>query len=358
MPAAAFETPGGKDMSTEAVPSAMNAQTVYKDMLVRSSTSDTGQVPFSGTASSSPDIIPAGNLPKDPLSFLADMGKDYGQNVIAAENNYLYARGVNLASKHQNGAVHLYWSRASLLQYPSQWSGNELPLDTEKTEGSPVEADQGANFVTLAPFLWKNVPTPPPGDHYCLVGRMVTADDPNPIPDLFTLPDFAAWIAQNRGMSWRNITVVNDPRGPVITQQALYEQKQAASEIYVQLICENMPTGAEISLACGTPGPQPLIQLTWTKITEPNQIAGVQTKIPQNWTSNITYSFRPNGTKPAANAKLKLQMIYIVPPKEALEALATPLRAFGVPAREIAADGIEPTMGICFGSYESVFTGS
>ena len=91
---------------------------LYNDMYIRDNLSDIVQVPATGGASRSPDIIPAGPMPTTdpqetygPSRWLTDPGK----NIQANQFNYIYVRAMNLAMGTGQGSIYLYYCKASLL---------------------------------------------------------------------------------------------------------------------------------------------------------------------------------------------------------------------------------------------------
>ncbi|WP_306951010.1 hypothetical protein [Streptomyces sp. B4I13] len=237
------------------------------------------------------------------------MNKDYGQSLSIGESNYLYARGTNTSSSQKSGTLHLYYAPAGLLVYPSNWV--ELPLET-RVLGAPVSAPPNGTFVTRSPYLWDRVPPPPPGSsHYCLVSRLATDAHPNPLPDVLQIQDFAQFIASNRGMAWRNLTQVTDPNPPQIERSVLYEQGDLEHMVYVLIRAENIPIGCEIEFHCGSEGPQPLLSLPRTTVTNASSfVAGVYSMIPAGFSSYITYNLWTNGKTLPVNAKLTLSAQY------------------------------------------------
>lgn len=287
--------------------------TLWEDLLVRSTTTDTGQVPFQGALSSSPDLIPAGISPVDSSKFLNDMTKDYGVDLVVGSNNYFYARGINTAAANKAGTFYLYYSGAGLLLYPSQW----VPITLEDgTSGAPVSANANGKFVTASGFLWPKVPPPinPPSDHYCLIGRLDTQDHPNPMPTILQIQDFASFVANNRGMSWRNLAMITDPNPPQLQYTIAYSQGTVAHEVYVTLTAQNVPNGCQIAFECGTAGPEPLLVLEQTTVNNPSFVAGVYSQIPANFSSSITYQLWTNGKTLPPNASLTLNAIYVQNP--------------------------------------------
>jgi hypothetical protein len=292
---------------------AQDAPTTWTDLLIRNSTTDTGQIPAVGALSSSPDLIPYGTMPiPDPNTLLQDMTKDYGTDIVQGDPNYFYARGVNLAPGAESGTVHLYWTKASLITWPSHWESQEL-LQENGTAGSPVSANAAnADFVTAAPLVW----TPGavnPGDHFCMIGRVVTNTNPNPLPSgMMEMPDYANWVANNRGMSWRNLVLVTDPNQPQYSMTVPYDQGTIGEAVYVFLQCDNIPNGCQVDFECGTPGPVPLMTLNKSTVTTyPSQVLGINTTVPANWSSNVTYNLWSNGNTLPSNAKLTLNAVHV-----------------------------------------------
>lgn len=195
------------------------------------------------------------------------------------------------------------------------------------------------------------MPTPPSGDHYCLVGRTVTSADPNPIPTIVEIENFAAWISATRGMSWRNIAVIKDPGAPTLSTDVFYEQGGTARTVYMQIICKNVPTGCDVAFSCGTPGPNPIINLTRTKVTASGETLGIQTAIPKEFKSNITYSYWSNGIKLPEGAEFSLRAFYVPGENSPLRAIATDLREFGARPENLEQVGFGPTLGIHIGSF-------
>lgn len=336
-------------------------QDQWTDLYFRHNFDDTGMYPTSGSLSASPDVIPLGNTGvSDPNTLIGDDAwkKDYGNSTNASEPNYIYLRGQNLSSSDTKGKVYLYYSPASLLLWPTDpldptkgWAKN--PLRTSGGEQSiAVSAAAGARFVTSEGFQW--IPTPIYNDHYCLIGRVVTEANPNPLPTVGNLTDFAAYISTHPDMAWRNVVTIN-PSNPVTTTTVNYSQGTEAGDVYIILRCENVPNGSAVSFSSGTPGPDPLISMGQTVVQ--NQVGSdgiprfnltLLTNIPANWTSNIAYTWYSNGTVPAPNMKIYLDAIMPTSTEhEVLGRFAKPLTSLGIPEEHL---GLGPTTGIRLGS--------
>jgi hypothetical protein len=326
----------------------------WEDLLVRNTTTDTGQIPAEGGLSKSPDIIPHGKEPLgNPSTLIANMSSAPAQNIYSHESNYIYVRGVNHAPAKQSGKIHLYYCRASLLMFPRQWERNELPLN-DKQMGSPVSAEAGGDFVTENPFFWQDVSPPPNGDHYCMVARVETQQNPNPIPEIFQLADFAKFIEGHRGYAWRNVAVVADPDTPTLEEQILYEQGDQQEEVHLMIECTNVTPGCFVAFNCGTKGPTPVIDLPKTKITQSSETLGIVTTIPAGFESDITFQYWANGKTQPENANFALRSIFIPPPTAEWEGIGVDPSVYGIPPERLP-EGIGPVNATVLGSFNLTF---
>jgi len=336
-----------------------NDQTQWTDLYLRHQFDDTGLYPTNGAQSASPDVIPSGDSPySDPSQLITDTNwsKDFGNSTNASQANYIYLRGVNgNTTAKKSGKSYLYYSPASLLLWPTDptdptkgWSKN--PLRTSSgAQYIDVSAEAGKRFNTPEPFQW--IPTPISNDHYCLIARLVTADNPNPIPALGTLTDFAAYISQHPNMAWRNVVTIN-PAQAVSTTSVDYSQGQEGGYVYMNLRCTNAPDGSAVSLNCATPGPNPLIYIPQTEVKNPagsSQFAiTLYTNIPANFRSNITYSWYSNGKTPLPDMQFVLDPVMPVSSNSPLMRFARPLEHFGISTAHLKPT--EPKHGIRLGS--------
>ncbi|HWZ16072.1 MAG TPA: C1 family peptidase [Mucilaginibacter sp.] len=330
---------------------------LYNDLFLRDNLDDAGTVPAAGTLSTSPDIIPFGTAPvADPVSFFTNnYNSDVGQDLIANAQNYIYMRAKNLSSGSDNGSFSLYYSPASLLLYPSLWQNNILKTSDGATSVPIPSTNQGNVAVGANPFTWQ--PQMISGDHYCLIGRIVTTANPNPIPQTGTIQDFASYIANNRGMGWRNVVVVNNG-SPTFTQTVNYTQGTQAAQMAVIITCTNVPVGAQVAFSCGTPGPSPAINLPKTTVTNSGSfIVGVSASIPANWSSGISYSYWGNNTTPLPGWTIGLTVVYFVNPQNKLFGQSLSFAELGLideaAHRMVLKDGLGtgPIKGIIVGGH-------
>ena len=347
----------GIDSVMNAVDSFGKIYPLYNDLFLRDNLDDGGSVPAAGTLSSSPDIIPFGTAPvSDPATFFTNnYGNDVGQDLVANSQNYIYMRAKNLSlSGGENGTLSLYYSPASLLLYPSLWQNNILKTGSGATTVPVSAAATGDIVVGTDPFTWQ--PQMISGDHYCLIGQIVTASHPNPIPQTGGIQDFATYIANNRGMGWRNVSIVNNG-SPTFTQTVQYNQGNEQGDMAILITCSNVPVGAEVAFSCGTPGPNPPINLPRTKVTNSSSfVVGITSVIPANFNSSIAYSYWANGTVPLPNWSIGLSVVYFVPSSNSLYKHGKTFEELGLKEHEHKhvfkeTIGIGPTKGIIVGGH-------
>lgn len=176
----------------------------YQDLFMRDTFADTGVTPIPDSGlSTSPDIIPYGESVLNVAT--APYGPPLLDKPINANNvNNVYVRAKNLAPGASSGKVYVYWTPATLLTNVPSWShhmlsnfnGNKYANLSAETSGQVVFGDQ--------PFYW----TPGEG-HFCLLARVETLANPNPLPPPFsTWTEFVDWISTHANVAWHNVDVV------------------------------------------------------------------------------------------------------------------------------------------------------
>lgn len=321
----------------------------WKDLYFRKTFGDDGTYPTSGTLSASPDIIPNGSQPRvDPSQLISDQNWaiDSGSTTNADAVNYIYLRGQNLGPNKTKGRVYLYYSPASLLQWPydpidptAGWARNPLTTNTG-AQYVEVEPESKARFYTKEPFYW--VPKAIYNDHYCLIGRVWTQEHPNDPPtNLQSISDFAKFISEHPNMAWRNVVTIN-ASAFTRTYALGYSQGKDASEVYMNLVCYNFPDGSEVEISSATPGPNPQIYARQVVKNPPGKSVftiTVNTEIPANWRSNILLTWYSNGRSAPPGMTYKLDPIKPEEEGSPLSRYAVPLEHLGIPTENIRANG-------------------
>lgn len=332
--------------------------TTYTDLYLRANLSDVGGIPGQGAMCTSPDIIPWGTEPvPDPTNHFADFSKDQSQALLWGNTNYIYTRATNLAVGDEAGELHLYWSRASLINYPFLWSDQSISC----VSGSSLNySAQNTNqeIVGAQPFVWTPQVVVSANDHICLISQMVTPKNPNPIPLASNISDFAAFIQSNRGFAWKNINIQNLPAVPAgsvpdWSTKVNYDQGEMAANIFVVLVLNNVPIGSKVNFTCGGPGPDPMLHMEKTEVIQANQVSGVTSKIPANFSAPITYNLWLSGNKPPIPnmpTSITLEAHYIPGEREAKQLRAMPIHQ-GRLANFHIDSNIKPLVGVPVGSF-------
>ena len=313
-----------------------NTTQQWDDVLIRSSFSDTGKIPTSGTASHSPDIIPWGPAlltnPEQALITDDNWGKYLGKNISQGEANYLYMRGINLSDGAKEGKFYLYFAPCGMLQYPGDWSRNYLMTSTGVDHIKFTAGAKDARVATNEPFQW--IPGPVDG-HYCLIGRIWTQEHPNEIPKIYKITDFARYILDNPNMAWRNVSMVAN-NVPFQTAWSVYDQGDEEHDMDVGITWKNLvPNKTWVSFSCGTllPGGEPWF-MPKTLITVKNGKQFVPGGVIfAHWKSKITYSVWFDCPAPP-DWEIEATAQYISTSSDVLYDRATLLEDLGVPGRK------------------------
>lgn len=330
---------------------------IWNDILLRDSLSDKGEYPTSGTLSNSPDIIPSGILPvEDPDKYFTNnWDKDnLSKGLVARMDNYIYMRGSNMAGKEQTGKLYLYYSKASLLLYPSLWKDNSITTGDGK-DYFEFKVGKDGKFVSFdnkqGTFFWR--PEEISNDHYCLIGRVETKEHPNPIPSSKDIEDFAYFISMHPAYAWHNVDVVSKDSPNYTSKPVSYDQGSKGGEVHFELRCKNFPLNATVMLTCTAPGTTPSINIPKQRIVNSEEnIFGVVADIPANWKGDLYYHYWfPGGEKPSGDPEIEIVPILIVPPGHPrLSQFAKPITSQAINRNT----SIGPVEGIVVGSHKTI----
>jgi hypothetical protein len=311
----------------------------YNGIFMRSTLGQSNVVPKPGALSSSPDIIPYGIAPvSDPQAFFrANFDSDPGKPLEGKKTNYIYLRGRNYSDKKIDdsgvNAPRLFWSKASLLTYPDKWT--EIIKGPESKPFS-LTADAASIGVINQPYIW--APDNIDNDHYCMIAQIPSPGYDNKIPDTLQIGDFAGWVANNGGIAWRNVVVLNTSTVTLTGAKMYYEQGTDASRIQFTIICTNVPKNSIISFSAGAAGPVPPIYLEPTTVsTYPSFTSGVVCNVPANYASDIYFNLQaPQGVTDLSTATVEIQAAYPSTPGTALYDLGYAPSELGIPSPDEA----------------------
>jgi hypothetical protein len=281
--------------------------TQWTDLMLRKALDDTGVVPYPGGCwTQSPDIIPYGtSVVGDPQATFGTpeaYAQDQGRGTVFEQPNYFYMRAKNLLDGAETGSLYLYYCPQNLFLFPSLWNKNQLSTSSGKTSVDVRAAAAGDIVVTPEPFTY--VPTNQ--IHSCLIGRVVTPNNPNPLPqdgDFPTMADLATYIVNHPDMAWRNVVLV-DATVPTTTDtfqiDTSFMQEGTSAEFLIGISFNNLTVGSQLAFSAGTPIPSgpdkgKIIYLTQTAVSQPDGSLGTSyLTIPAGYKTNVSFSYWAN----------------------------------------------------------------
>ena len=313
------------------------ADSTYNGLFFRAQLGQANTLPKAGAQSQSPDIIPYGTVPTtDPTNTFTDYGKDYGQQLTANTANYIYLRAKNYATTTLSETPRLFYTKSSVLSYPSSWT--EL---TQVGKGPvsqfPPTLAAAANDVAIQqdPFLWVPENTES-GWHYCMIGLVNSPGyNADAVLKMLTVSDLAGYVAQNGGAAWRNVSVINTSQAA--QQFSAYNQGAQAGTMWANMVCKGVPKDSVISFSGGTPGTNPAFYLEPTTVsTYPNFTAGITVTVPANWQSNVVMTVTPPSGGNLDNASVSLVVAFQPNQETKLWSMGRTPGELGIPHPDIA----------------------
>lgn len=273
----------------------------YSDIYARDNFGDTGVYPSTGNPYQSPDIIPLQSGTMTTATAASTYaGPDQGKPILTPGANNVYVRVKNLRSSAQTGTVALYWSPASLLLLPSDWTGNQVLTPNGLSQAPCINRAGGAS---LAPnevglgnpaFLLQGLPQIQ-NDHYCLVAVIATPNTTVQIPASFASnAAFSSWVQNNPAVAWRNISLVNNTVPTIVKNTNFASTSPAGAYFHFRITGRNFPPGSSVQSQC-TDQRSPINQTVTLPSPDANgnQIAGFDTYLPGNFSSTLVNTITP-----------------------------------------------------------------
>lgn len=316
----------------------------WKGPFIRYSLQDDNPNIRTGAMSGSPDLIPNGvDIVKDPTELIkAKWTQSVGVSTTSTRKNYLYVRGANSSSRTWEAKVSLYYSPATLLQWPRTIDGKpgwaDRPLQTGAGKDYqllevPSKDDTGTQgrFVTPDAFEW--VPTQLPGnDHYCLVGAVAADGLPDPIPpELDKIDDFAKYISTHPDLGWRNVyTMVPDYDFFAVNQQ--YLQGKQAGPMAFTVWVEGGRADDMLTMRSSVSGPNPPLEISMVVKGPAKDEMTRRSTIPADYASSIEVTYiAAKGKKVPDDLKLSVEVLRVdIAANSDLAPYARPLSRFGI----------------------------
>ncbi|MGQ0569977.1 MAG: S8 family peptidase [Armatimonadota bacterium] len=182
------------------------------DVYIRDNALDTGDVPVTGTISTSPDIILRPDPVADPEAEFGEGSGNEDSMTLGFEAEFGQDNHIYVRLKNRGGAdaadvsTTVYWSPVASLVTPDMW--------TEVGTLSGLTVATGDTLVVSPALVWPAAEIPAEG-HYCFVGLVNHASDPAPpLADLLNFDNFRNLIRNNNNVTWRNFNVVDEVFDP------------------------------------------------------------------------------------------------------------------------------------------------
>lgn len=182
----------------------------FDGLFCRKSLADTGIIGDEPISSwTGPDMIFHTPVDNHQAFFKTDASydSDPNQRVQGDRDNTLYVRARKLGSGAEEGHFYAYATEASLVLLPEHWRDNPVN-DASGREGSRLpRTGSGQVVVGEEPLLFRPSVS---NTHYCLVGRIVTASKPNPIPTVVAWEGLIRWARESPNVCYRNLFLENN----------------------------------------------------------------------------------------------------------------------------------------------------
>lgn len=273
----------------------------YTDIYARDNFGDTGVYPSTGNPYQSPDIIPlqSGTMTVATAASTYN-GPDQGRAILTPGANNLYVRAKNLRSTAQTGTAALYYSTASLLLLPSDWTVNQVLTANGLSQAPFINQAGGAslapNEIGLAnpPFLLQGLPTVQ-NDHYCLITVITTPNTSVQIPASFASnAEFAQWVQNTPAVAWRNISLQANTVPTIVKNTNFASTNPTSAYFHFRITGKNFPVGSTVVSQC-TDQRSPINQTV--TLPQPdangNQVAGFDSYLPGNFSSTLVNIITP-----------------------------------------------------------------
>lgn len=311
------------------------ASSQWADVYMRKGLDDNGTVPYPGTSWTwSPDIVPNGTtvMANAPAVLAANYGTDPGLPTVPDQPNFYYVRAKNLFGGQRTATFELYYCPANLFLLPSLWSGNQLSTSSGALQVTGSAANNGDVLVATEPFAFN---PPDSTQHHCLVSRLTTPGDPNPMPaDFATLDALGTFILNHPDFAWRNVVTV-DGDIPTFTHTFAIDTTVVATggTFMLGISYKNLTVGSKVSFSAGTPIPSgpdqgSVIQLVETPVSQSSGSIGTTfLTIPAGYHTNVSYSYFAQ-TPILGSWSVEFFALLVTSPTSALHAQARPLSHF------------------------------
>ena len=301
--------------------------TAWTSMALRpNTTTPEGQVPISGGYCQCPDIIPlqvADPNPQATFSTPASWATTYPANVVAGAANYLYVRAKNWAPGAETATVTLYAAGSSVINWPSDWLANPLPVQQSGGTSQTLSATTNQQIVvTPQPFYWQAPPPPAGSDHYCLFALLDSPDNPNQllhgdVPQTYnTMADL---VTNELYVGWKNVAEVGpSPDWTHQVQMPLPPVVPGNTLLHVYFYGTAGTVGGQVTVTTGDGvSYNPPINIPQQKIASPSETYGMlTTPVEGTSTTWLNVSFWHGTSNPGFKDRITVVCGWVPPSSE------------------------------------------
>lgn len=176
-----------------------------RNMLLRTSLSDVGDMSGHGSYCSSPDMI-IHSLVNDPQTYYKNNYKNDPNQKLdrSSQTNTIYTRAKSMQDKagEITGYIRMYRANASLFMNSDQWKNNKL-LTPKGKEYTKVTAQKNGDIVVGDDVLVVDGTKP----NFCMVG-IINDSTAETVPDKFkSYNSFINWVHSERCVAVRNFSL-------------------------------------------------------------------------------------------------------------------------------------------------------
>jgi hypothetical protein len=224
---------------------------IYNDLFMRDNFGDTGQQPtLDAYVSASPDIIPYAQKTLTQQQLINQYGPPLlNQPLQNNQVNNVYVRAKNNYNGASAGKIYVYYATGNLLVQVSQWRNNLIANNNGELYANVSATTQYQVAPGDQPFNFN--PPRELGTHFCLVSRVSTQMNPNPLPaqDFTSWQGWVDWVRNNAWVAWHNVDIVNTlaPNGYVAS--LAFQNISNSGQFYgFQAAYQGMPAGSVLRL--------------------------------------------------------------------------------------------------------------
>lgn len=281
-------------------------------LLVRNNMSDYGQIPKTGMATASPDVVVNGaaSLTVDQL-VRAWNAYIYTAKPGLKNNTYGRAQSVNIQVPIEKPALRMFYSDAGFNTPPQSWiklftftgSQESAPLQNIRDSSVLVAGDRAAN---AASFAFEPAGT----GHYCLISvassEYLTND---PLRISSGNWDSNRFIHYNGAVGWHNLDV------QTARQETLkfYNQDDSTERFRFEAHCYKLPEGSRVALTCADDG-MPGAASGPVAVGGEYSVASVDAEVPGGFAGNLSVNIdTPGGGLLPEGSWVDVRMSWILP---------------------------------------------